>query len=92
LLAQFHPSAVRCCAQYHVDFLLLIRDWVRHLAVLPDRGTFLAFAPRCVQQRGEPSGSLPFFTEEQGGLELEGAHSACCLTEKGRKLIAKQAH
>jgi hypothetical protein len=27
----------------------------------------------------------------QGWIELEGAHSAC-LTEEGRRLIAKEAH
>ena len=31
------------------------------------------------------------YAEEQGWLELEGAHSAC-LTEEGRRLIAKEAH
>jgi hypothetical protein len=31
------------------------------------------------------------YAEEQGWLELEGAHSAC-LTEEGRRLIAKEAN
>ena len=31
------------------------------------------------------------YAVEQGWLDLEGAHSAC-LTEEGRKLIAKEAH
>jgi hypothetical protein len=31
------------------------------------------------------------YAEEQGWIELEGAHSAC-LTEEVRKLIAKEAH
>ena len=31
------------------------------------------------------------YTVNQGWLELEGAHSAC-LTEEGRRLIAKAAH
>jgi hypothetical protein len=31
------------------------------------------------------------YAEEQGWIELEGAHSAC-LTEEGRRLIAKEAH
>ena len=31
------------------------------------------------------------YAEEQGWLELEGAHSAC-LTEEGRRLMAKAAH
>lgn len=30
------------------------------------------------------------YAEEQGWIELEGAHSAC-LTEEGRRLIAKEA-
>ena len=31
------------------------------------------------------------YAAEQGWIELEGAHSAC-LTEKGRRPIAKEAH
>jgi hypothetical protein len=31
------------------------------------------------------------YAEEQGWLELEGAHSAC-LTEEGRRLIAREAN
>jgi hypothetical protein len=31
------------------------------------------------------------YAEEQGWLELEGAHSAC-ITEEGRQMIAKEAH
>ena len=31
------------------------------------------------------------YAEEQGWIQLEGAHSAC-LTEEGRRLIAKDAH
>ena len=31
------------------------------------------------------------YAVDQGWLELEGAHSAC-LTEEGRRLIAKEAH
>jgi hypothetical protein len=31
------------------------------------------------------------YAEEQGWIELEGAHSAC-LTEEGRRLIAKEAN
>jgi hypothetical protein len=31
------------------------------------------------------------YAKEQGWIELEGAHSAC-LTEEGRKLIAKEAN
>ena len=31
------------------------------------------------------------YAKEQGWIELEGGHSAC-LTEEGRKLIAKEAH
>jgi hypothetical protein len=31
------------------------------------------------------------YAEEQGWIELEGAHSAC-LTEEGRRLIAREAH
>jgi hypothetical protein len=31
------------------------------------------------------------YAAEQGWIELEGAHSAC-LTEEGRRLIAKEAH
>jgi hypothetical protein len=31
------------------------------------------------------------YAQEQGWIELEGAHSAC-LTEEGRRLIAREAH
>jgi hypothetical protein len=31
------------------------------------------------------------YAEEQGWIALEGAHSAC-LTEEGRRLVAKEAH
>ena len=31
------------------------------------------------------------YAKEQGWIELEGAHSAC-LTEEGRRLIAKESH
>jgi hypothetical protein len=31
------------------------------------------------------------YAEQQGWLKLEGAHSAC-LTEEGKRLIAKEAH
>jgi hypothetical protein len=31
------------------------------------------------------------YAEEQGWIQLERAHSAC-LTEEGRRLIAKEAH
>jgi hypothetical protein len=31
------------------------------------------------------------YAEEQGWIELEGAHSAC-LTEEGRRLIAREAN
>jgi hypothetical protein len=31
------------------------------------------------------------YAEEQGWIRLEGAHSAC-LTEEGRRLIAREAH
>ena len=31
------------------------------------------------------------YAAEQGWIELEGAHSAC-LTEEGRRMIAKEAH
>ena len=31
------------------------------------------------------------YAEEQGWIELEGAHSAC-LTEEGSRLIAKEAN
>ena len=31
------------------------------------------------------------YAVDQGWLELEGAHSAC-LTEEGRRLMAKEAH
>jgi hypothetical protein len=31
------------------------------------------------------------YAEEQGWIEMEGAHSAC-LTEEGRRLIAREAH
>jgi hypothetical protein len=31
------------------------------------------------------------YVAEQGWIELEGAHSAC-LTEEGRRMIAKEAH
>lgn len=31
------------------------------------------------------------YAEEQGWIQLEGAHSAC-LTEEGRRLIAREAH
>ena len=31
------------------------------------------------------------YAEEQGWIELEGGHSAC-LTEEGRRLIAREAH
>jgi hypothetical protein len=32
-----------------------------------------------------------FYAEEQGWLDGEGAHSAC-LTEEGKRLIAKEAN
>ena len=35
--------------------------------------------------------SAVLYAEEQGWIELEGAHSAC-LTEEGRELIRKEAH
>ncbi len=31
------------------------------------------------------------YAQEQGWIELEGAHSAC-LTQEGRRLIAREAH
>lgn len=31
------------------------------------------------------------YAEGQGWIELEGAHSAC-LTEEGRRLVAREAH
>lgn len=35
--------------------------------------------------------SSVLYAVDQGWIELEGAHSAC-LTEEGRRLIAKEAH
>ena len=40
--------------------------------------------------RGATAASV-LYAEEQGWIELEGAHSAC-LTEEGRRLIAKEAN
>jgi hypothetical protein len=40
---------------------------------------------------GIPGATTSLYAEEQGWIELEGPHSAC-LTEEGRRLIAREAH
>jgi hypothetical protein len=68
------------------------RDLARHItrAVYessdgqPGRWRMLAGIP------GATAASV-VYAQEQGWIELEGAHSAC-LTEEGRRLIAQEAH